>query len=898
MEEAPFGFGELEAGSAKLPVKRIEIHAKVSGVHAHVLLEQTYVNDRASLLEVTYVFPLPGLGAVSSYAFTIDGVTTRGTLHEREEARAIYDQAIAAGQTASTLEEDRPEVMTVRVGNLPPGSTAWVSIGMDLILPIADDCAVLRLPLLVGARYVPGAPLGGLASGDGTGLDTYEAPDASRVTPPTVDDPGIRVGVMIDAFGATDVIGTHPLAVERRRDRLHIEIADTLPDSDIVLQFPLAATDSALFCPDPTGDRGTLVVTACTALAPEELPLEVAVLLDRSGSMEGEKMTLARRAASWIVEGLTPRDRLLPIAFDHEVTAPLGNQLVQAFATQRRRATEWFGQVEAHGGTVIAAPLQLAAAAFDRGPVRDARRAIVLITDGQVANEDQLVAIAARSDVQILAVAIGPAANQGLCMRLARATGGGCEAAAQDAQLGAALDRVVRRLLAPVLEELDLTLEGAVIEPNTRTPVRPPRAIAGVPAVLAARTIGTPTTVVLHAIDPKGAPVRKTLPVETIDLPSLQRVWARSRLRDLEDRVASSVFPSGFPIEDELIATSLAYGVLCRYTAFAAVDPTVRDRALPRETLVQPVIAAERPAVDSKMMTRSGTVRGKLAYLSPEQVTAHPIGPASDVFTLAVIIQELAMLQRLFTGESDMENLVKILREPAPQVPLAYAPLQPILDRALAKDPAQRFADASGLAEAFARFPADRTGLAELAQQQYQAPSIPGPVKARSRAWWVTKKLSDGYDGTCYEATYAGPLVEPWPDAIVRVKAEYASEPLADPLAVSHPNIARIYGVLQVPDRAQVIEYVRGVDLMRLLHRLRSDHRPLTLGQVVAIAQDLTAALAAIHERGVAHRNLQPTKFVLSTAGRCILVAHAAAPSGTPLPVLPIPLRGIGALIP
>jgi Ca-activated chloride channel family protein len=131
MEEAPFGFGELEAGSAKLPVKRIEIHAKVSGVHAHVLLEQIYVNDRESLLEVTYVFPLPGLGAVSSYAFTIDGVTTRGTLHEREEARAIYDQAIAAGQTASTLEEDRPEVMTVRIATCHParrrGSrSAWI----------------------------------------------------------------------------------------------------------------------------------------------------------------------------------------------------------------------------------------------------------------------------------------------------------------------------------------------------------------------------------------------------------------------------------------------------------------------------------------------------------------------------------------------------------------------------------------------------------------------------------------------------------------------------------------------------------------------------------------------------------------------------------------------------
>src|SRR6185503_1954155 len=259
-EEPPFAFGTLEASGAPLPLQRIDIHARVAGIHAHVMLEQHYTNDRADTLEVIYVFPTPAMGAVSSYTFTVDGVATRGQLMEREQARATYDAAIAAGQSASTLEEDRPEVMTVRVGNLRPGSTARVRLGIDLLLPVADDCALLRLPLLVGARYVPGEPLNLPPAGDGTASDTADAPDASRVSPPiAAGDTGVRVGVVLDVFGVGDVTASHPLEIERRgpySDSLRVRVADVVPDRDILVRFPLAAREQALFVPDPSGPEG------------------------------------------------------------------------------------------------------------------------------------------------------------------------------------------------------------------------------------------------------------------------------------------------------------------------------------------------------------------------------------------------------------------------------------------------------------------------------------------------------------------------------------------------------------------------------------------------------------------------------------------------------------------
>jgi Ca-activated chloride channel family protein len=926
-EEPGFSFGELEASGASLPVRRIDIHARVSGVHAHVSLEQHYVNDRDAALEVIYIFPLPALGAVSSYTFTVDGVATRGTLRERDEARAIYDQAIAEGKSASTLEEDRPEVMTVRVGNLAPGSRASVRIGLDLVLPIADDCAVLRLPLLVGARYVPGEALGGAPSGDGTALDTHDVPDASRVTPPlAVDDPGTRVGVLIEAFDAKDVLATHPLDIDRRADRLQIRIADVVPDGDVVLQFPLTARDSALFVPDPTGDRGTLVVTSCSVLPPSTPPLDVVVLLDRSGSMDGDKIALARRAAAAIVEGLTPRDRVMVIAFDHDIEAPLGNELVPATASQRRRACEQLERVEARGGTELAQPLQLATHAFrlatdpgggpgegliekllHRRPQR--RRAIVLVTDGQVANEDQLVGIAARGHVDILAVAIGAAANQGLCQRLATTTGGGYEAAASEALLAGALDRTLRRLLAPALDELEIAIDGARFAPRSRAPGKPPRAIPGVPATIAARVISTtgawtdasrPRTVELHAVDPQGNAVRRTLPIEVVDLPSLRRVWARLRIRDLEDQIAATAFPACLQLEDELVATSLEHGVLCRYTAFVAVDKRVIDRRRPRERVVQPVIAKQRELSSGRATkTQAGTVRGKMSHLSPEQCRGLPIHATSDVFSLGVIIHELASLARLFRGESDFDTLKKIIDCEVPPLPPAYAALDSILGRALAKKPADRFRDAGEFAAALAALPATRDGLAELAMKHARRRAVSGPIAARSRALWVTECISRGHLHTTYAAVYAGPLDGAFPDAIVRVGHidRYSDGELQDPLAIDHPNVARVLGVLAVAERVHVIEWVPGIDLLALMRALHEAKTPLSLGQVVAVAQDLAAGLAAIHARGTIAREVAPFGCVLSTSGRAVLVDLPSAIPGTPLPVLPLPLRGLGKFL-
>jgi tetratricopeptide (TPR) repeat protein len=102
--------------------------------------------------------------------------------------------------------------------------------------------------------------------------------------------------------------------------------------------------------------------------------------------------------------------------------------------------------------------------------------------------------------------------------------------------------------------------------------------------------------------------------------------------------------------------------------------------------------------------TREGMILGTVAYMSPEQAQGQGIGPASDVFSLGIILYEMATGERPFQGENNISVLSAILKDsPRPVTELKAglpAALQSVLDRALQKWPEKRWASANELREA------------------------------------------------------------------------------------------------------------------------------------------------------------------------------------------------------
>src|SRR5262249_8818259 len=180
------GLGALRTEEGCLPLKSVDVRARIDGLLVQIELRQTFVNTFGRPLEATYIFPMPDRAAVTRFRLEVAGRVVEGELKERGQARRDYDEAIQRGNRAAIAEEERAGVFTVRVGNLPPGEAASVQLTLTGPLPYSDGEATFRFPLVVAPRYIPGMPLPGPDVGSGTAPDTDAVPDASRITPPVL----------------------------------------------------------------------------------------------------------------------------------------------------------------------------------------------------------------------------------------------------------------------------------------------------------------------------------------------------------------------------------------------------------------------------------------------------------------------------------------------------------------------------------------------------------------------------------------------------------------------------------------------------------------------------------------------------------------------------------------
>ncbi len=383
-----------------------------------------------------------------------------------------------------------------------------------------------------------------------------------------IDPAGLELGEIRSSLHTVTGHGNHvALRAGERADR------------DFILRLGYApASQSAIAVPDPdAAGEGTYQLTVVPPEAPERpRPKDVVLLLDRSGSMGGWKMVAARRAAARVVDTLTGDDRFAVLTFDHQVDRPadLGSGLVAASDRNRFRAVEHLAQATARGGTELLRPLADGLQLLADG-TRD--RVLVLVTDGQVGNEDQILREVTPliGATRVHTVGIDRAVNAGFLGRLAAAGAGRTELVESEDRLDEAMEHIHRRIGAPVVTDLTITADGPAPVDGTRSPHRLPALYPGVPLVVAGRYTGPAAgTLTVTGRTRDDREFRTTVRLAERAEPAVTAQWARGRLRDLEDRYAAG----DHALEQDIVATSLRFGVLCRFTAFVAVDSrVVRD---------------------------------------------------------------------------------------------------------------------------------------------------------------------------------------------------------------------------------------------------------------------------------------------------------------------------------
>src|ERR1700754_5316975 len=143
---------------AVCPLKHTSVKGEISGFLSRVSVTQEFENPFKDKIEAIYTFPLPQNAAVDDMTLRVGDRIVRGRIKLREEARAIYEAARTAGQVASLLDQERPNIFTQSVANIMPGERVTVTISYVETLKYEAGTYEFSFPTVVGPRYVPGAP--------------------------------------------------------------------------------------------------------------------------------------------------------------------------------------------------------------------------------------------------------------------------------------------------------------------------------------------------------------------------------------------------------------------------------------------------------------------------------------------------------------------------------------------------------------------------------------------------------------------------------------------------------------------------------------------------------------------------------------------------------------------
>jgi Ca-activated chloride channel family protein len=569
-DEASHGGAEMRTPDGRsLPLVSAKLRVEAGGGLARVVLEQTFENPYDDTLRVTYKMPLPVDGAVSGYAFRIGERTITGRVDRKEAARARFEQAIVQGRTAALLEQDKADIFTQEIGNIPPRRTIVAEITVDQRLAWQPEGEwELRFPTVIGPRYI-GANV------------TAEDRRASHVE---LADGGVRGRVHLevriaDAITEGRRAESPSHSLQTRPDGV-IELVDASGgrlDRDVVVRWAVAKRDVGLAVQvarpvaGVANGRNAYALLSIVPPAPDaghaSVPRDLIVLLDTSGSMAGGPLEQGKRVVAALIDSLSEYDRLEVVEFSNRANRYSRSPL-PGTKREKEKAIHWVMSRQASGGTEMQSAIVEALHGLRPG----AQRQVVLVTDGYVGGEEQIVTLLHESlppSCRMHVVGVGSGVNRTLAASLARA-GRGAELLVgleEDAERSA--KNLVDKTRAPVLT--DITVGGdALIDCS---PEHVPDVFAGSPVLAALQVRPSGGELVVRGKLARGV-WEQRIQVAAADPgdgnPAVVKLYGRERVADLEMRW--SIGNEVQAIDREIESIGLVFQISTRRTSWVAID--------------------------------------------------------------------------------------------------------------------------------------------------------------------------------------------------------------------------------------------------------------------------------------------------------------------------------------
>jgi Ca-activated chloride channel family protein len=572
---SPYFFVEGSTpGVEALPLQSTKADVHISGVIADVVVKQTYRNDGDRTISAKYVFPASTRAAVYGMQMTIGDRRIVAKIKAREEARKEYEEAKAAGKTASLLEQDRPNVFSMNVSNILPKDVIEVELRYTELLVPTDGVYELVYPTVVGPRYASET----VVKTDKTN-DFIKTPYTHAGTDPQhAFDIKVELAAGMAIKSITSPSHTITSAMAAGNTNATIALAPgsgATGNKDFVLRYRLAGDDigsGLVLFPGAKENFFLMMVQPPHRPAIEMIPArEYVFILDVSGSMHGFPLDTTKALMRDLLGRLRPTDTFNVELFSGG-SSLYAQKSVVANTANIDDAIAFIERETGGGGTELLPALERAMALPRVG--KDVSRSFVVVTDGYISEETAMFDHVRKhlGDANVFSFGIGSSVNRHLTDGIAKAGQGESFVILDQAQAKITSKKFREYVESPVLTQVKVAFDG--FETYDVQPKVLPDVFANRPVVVFGKYKGAAKgKITLTGVSGRGRFV-STLDASTVTPDAknaaLSYLWARTKVSELSD------FYQGDENKDEVTKLGLEYNLLTKYTSFIAVAQLVR----------------------------------------------------------------------------------------------------------------------------------------------------------------------------------------------------------------------------------------------------------------------------------------------------------------------------------
>ena len=535
-------------------LEKVCARARIDDLFAKVEIEQRYRNTEETDIEAVYTFPVAMDAVLLGFELEINGHAISGTVMKKQESEERYEDAIDRGDSAGLLEKTSPGLYSVSIGNLRPGETATIRYRYGQFLRWNGNRVRFTMPTTIAPRY--GDP-------EAAGLKPHQTPehtfDAQRSFHLEISVRGILKDANLSSPSHT------PHIVPMREHTVIALGGVTAMDRDVVIeaktQNPNVAR--ALVARDREGWVGLASFRPEIPEDTKPAPRAVVIIVDCSGSMNGDSITLARDALERILDSLHEGDVFDIIAFGSDHHALFDGRVKPVSPSSLAKARAYVRQLDANmGGTKIGKALQ---AAYRTGEISGLQTDLLLITDGQIWDKD-IVKHAKKSGCRIFPVGIGVSPTESFLSKLAGATGGVCEFVSPREDIAARIHRHFQRLYCAKTDSASISWPE---EPRQNLPDTLKTVYDGDTLHVFAWFDQKPQGEARLTINvPKGQPIYQNAPVQEFNNDDAEKAARRDRGPGTLARMAAAHRIAENPETPENADLALAYQLISPWTNY------------------------------------------------------------------------------------------------------------------------------------------------------------------------------------------------------------------------------------------------------------------------------------------------------------------------------------------